>query len=361
VRGAVHSCILRKSISHPLTCDGSLPEGFRMPTVHWNWALLTTTSIGGASHRVARRGSSAIVPPTGEISSGDNDANANASGWTWTPTNGAQAKPALMDASGKRYVFAFWSVKGGATGGMPVGSSIVNNRQGFSVPVGADNNASATAYYVWDFGPSGPGPNAVCIDAFDQDSGFIADDFVNVYPDDGKPHYDPTSLYAKANDGLLITDPPNADITRAETLTAFDVPGRRFQYWLEVEALTFPATNGPTLNGTDASIMPSCVLVAFGIYASTPFIRIPRLPDHGIYNPWWWIETHGGLTPPGPLGPEGPWMREYLAALRLAQMADRVSPTLRGSTLKLALEQLNATAALIKREMKNTPGRKRGR
>ncbi|MDB6065421.1 MAG: hypothetical protein JWR26_1629 [Pedosphaera sp.] len=276
-----------------------------MATVNWQWGLLTTGS-GNASHRVARRGTSAISPPTALGSSGVDNASPSSGGWSWTPSPSAEAPAKLTDANGKSYIFAFWSVQGGTSSAIPVGSSIVNNPGSFSVPVGADNNAKAIAYYVWDFGVSG-GANAVLIDAFDQNAGFLTEDFVNVSPEDGLAHTDPKSLYWRANDGLLITDPPNADITQKETITAFDIAGRKFNYWLEIKALTSPGVNGPSVNGTDLHVMSSCVLVAFAVYSTLPPQPPGILPRYYLYNPWWMVETHGGLTPGGPPGPFGPW------------------------------------------------------
>ena len=275
-----------------------------MATINWQWGLLTTSS-GNGSHRVARKGSSAISPPTAIGSSGVDNASMSGTGFSWTPSPSAAAPAVLTDAGGNNYVFAFWSIQGGTTGGAPIGSSVVNANSGFSVPVGSDNNAKAIAYYVWDFGTGG-GPNVVLLDAFDQDTGFFPDDFVNVSPEDGRAHTDPASLYWRANDGLLYTDPPGAgvqaDITKNERVTAFDVGSRQFKFWLEIKALTFPTNNGPSVNGTDLNIMPSCRLVAFAVYATVPRVPIP-IPREYLYNPWWWIETHGGLVPPGPPPP----------------------------------------------------------
>src|SRR5215470_6642913 len=151
-----------------------------MVKVHWEWKILATTAVGGSSsHRVARRGTSAIASPVEGSSSGDDNASLSMMTWSWTPStgpSGAKAPPKVHDAAGNAYVFAFWHLRAGTTFGFPLGSSVLPNPGGFSVPVGEDGNAEATAYYVWDFG-SGGGPNAVCIDAFDVEFGFIPDDF----------------------------------------------------------------------------------------------------------------------------------------------------------------------------------------
>lgn len=78
--------------------------------------------------------------------------------------------------------------------------------------------------------------------------------------------------------------------------------------------------------------------------------NVVGLPTIGaIYNPWWWIETHGGLVPPGP---PPPWLQEFVAALTLAGMASRVPPQGRVGVLELALEQISIASAAIKKDIK---------
>lgn len=277
-----------------------------MVNVQWEWRLLSTT-YGSSSHRVARRGTSATTPPANPNHSGIDGATPALSGWSWTPSRSAEAPATLQDGSGRSYVFAFWSVQGGTNGGNPVGSSLSPSPRGFSVPVGSDGNAQAVAHYVWDFG-NGGGGNAVYIDAFDQDTGFFPEDFVNVSPEDGKSHSDPQSLYWKANDGYLNTD---TDVTQNETITAFDVGQRKFKYWLEVTALTFPSPNGPGVQGTDLSIMPACRMVAFAVYGTvaTGPVLPPNIErgtrvwvSHGVM-----IDGPGIIIGPGGVEPVGPW------------------------------------------------------
>jgi hypothetical protein len=66
------------------------------------------------------------------------------------------------------------------------------------------------------------------------------------------------------------------------------------------------------------------------------------------FNPWWWIETLGGLVPPGPT----PWMREIAGALSLAATSRAVSPKFRADVLELTLEQLSIASGAIKKEIK---------
>jgi len=77
--------------------------------------------------------------------------------------------------------------------------------------------------------------------------------------------------------------------------------------------------------------------------AAKPIVSVPP-----AFNPWWWIETHGGLVPPGP---PPPWIQQLQTAVTLAGHAGQVSPQLRARMLELALEQTSIAAATIKREL----------
>jgi hypothetical protein len=78
-------------------------------------------------------------------------------------------------------------------------------------------------------------------------------------------------------------------------------------------------------------------------HQSEPIFSIPS-----AYNPWWWIETHGGLVPPGP---PPPWIQELRAAITLAENAGRASPQLRARLLQVALEQTSIAAATMRRQL----------
>lgn len=320
-----------------------------MAAVAWEWTLLMTTSAGGGSHRVARKGPSAFSPPAVAGYSGVDFAPG-----PWGPSSTSTPPPTLLGPDGNTYVFAFWNVRAGTTGGVAVDSSVVNSRTGFSVPVGADGNAKAIAFYVWNFG-GGEGPNAVLIDALDSATGFIPDDFVNVFPEDGIAHSDVNSLYWKANDGYLNTD---TDLKVREKISALDLvgpPWRRFVNWVEVTQLTFPNPNGPTVNNADVTVMPGCVFVAFAVYSTPPPPDAFVVPTYEIYDVWWWIKTRGGKVPPiPPWGPGDPYMQQIAAVMVLAKTADIVAPQLRPSVLKVALEQLTVASATIKQELEKT-------
>jgi hypothetical protein len=329
-----------------------------MTSVNWAWKLLLTTSAGNGSHRVARRiaqGDPAVGFPTIAGHSGTDTVTGSPPSWS------PQTLPPLKVSDGTlNYDFAFWSVFGGSTGGVPIGGTVSRDR-GVTAAVGEDGNANATAYYVWDFG-SGPGANAVLIDAFDKDTGFIPDPFVDVIPDDGLGHTDKKSLWWKANDGYLKTEDPGADITRDETLRAFDTTEsaqRRFIRWMEIEGLTSPTQNGPTISGNDLAVMPACRVVAFAVYESLAKqpMKIPDVPrTGGIWvSPGVMVDAGGWGIPfgGGPPVPIGPWTGRAMLGASLANSAAAMSPELRERALGLAADQLKLAAEEVRRQMRH--------
>jgi hypothetical protein len=73
------------------------------------------------------------------------------------------------------------------------------------------------------------------------------------------------------------------------------------------------------------------------------------------YNPWWWIETLGGLVPPPP---RDLWLQQFLATIGLANAAQRDSPQLRASVLEIALEQIEAASATLKQQIEGLQRKK---
>jgi hypothetical protein len=92
------------------------------------------------------------------------------------------------------------------------------------------------------------------------------------------------------------------------------------------------------------------IIYAFAFYNEVGRIDV-RIPGpYEIYDPWWWIKTHWGTTPPLP-DPE-PWLPQFAAAMALAVAAKKVSSRLRTSVLEIALQQLSIASATIKKEIK---------
>ena len=66
------------------------------------------------------------------------------------------------------------------------------------------------------------------------------------------------------------------------------------------------------------------------------------------YDPWWWIETRGGLVAPGP---PPPWRTNLNALSTLIQTAETVAPQLRSSVLEIALKQVSILSRQIKKQL----------
>jgi hypothetical protein len=81
-------------------------------------------------------------------------------------------------------------------------------------------------------------------------------------------------------------------------------------------------------------------------FAPKPPIRhVPIRPPN--YDPFWWLKTHFGLTPPEPYPWEN-WLRPFAAALDLANVAQNVSEQVRPDTIKVAKKQASIAVTAIK-------------
>jgi hypothetical protein len=79
------------------------------------------------------------------------------------------------------------------------------------------------------------------------------------------------------------------------------------------------------------------VVVAFAFYNEVQGRRwIP--PNYLLYNPWWWIETHGGLVPPGPVDP---FRLQLEAVSRILEATSSLTGEVRARGIELALHQLS--------------------
>lgn len=168
------------------------------------------------------------------------------------------------------------------------------------------------------------------------------------------------ALTTEANNGYIdtTTEIAQGSPPPAITVTARDLlPAEKFGYWLywpNVSPLFFgPDPNfRPTVgtpNPHDIVVHYNDVVVAIALYNEVkqpPFV----LPRYAIYDPWWYIKTHGGLTPPGPPDPF-PWLQEFGAALALADAANAASPRLRAKVLEVVMEQLSIASATIKQQI----------
>ncbi len=310
-------------------------------SVQWQWILLGAgPGDGGQSHRVARRraaGGSDLVYNSGTDSPMQDS-------WVSSPS-----APPTITQSGQEYVRAFWSVTAhdsmSSQGSAQIqpGTGTANDSH-----FGGTWTVAAKLYYIAWGGGSLPGGDdgAVLIDAFDIQAGdFFPDDFVDVTPDPGH------TLTPAANDGYIDTTTQIQEGT-ALTIAARDgIPGKQFGYWWSIDSLlqsgnpATPATVGSP-DRHDIVAHHNDVVVAFAFYNEVPNRWIP--PNVWLYNPWWWIETHGGLVPPGPTDP----FRIQLEAVSQIIEATRfLSGEVRARGIELALYQLSIAETVIRQEL----------
>jgi hypothetical protein len=68
----------------------------------------------------------------------------------------------------------------------------------------------------------------------------------------------------------------------------------------------------------------------------------------GLFDPLWWIETRGGLVPPGP---PDPWLWQFGVATILASAASRSPAERRERILEIALEEMSAAVVALRQEI----------
>jgi hypothetical protein len=300
-------------------------------TVNWQYILLDGSAANG--YRVKRRIGGSQPP----IINGGTDMPMS-DNWVSAPApNTIHYVP-----DGHDYILAFWSLNAVDVLSSQRSAQIQTANVANDSHSGGMWTISAKAFYVWNFGV-GNGDNAVLIDAFDIQAGdFIPDDFVDVTPG---------ALTADANNGYIDTSTQIVAGNPIKISARDALPAKQFAYWQNIAAVMYsddpkaPATVGaPDKHDIVAHV--NDVVVAFAFYNEVP--RSWVIPRDSFYNPWWWIETRGGLVPPGP--PQ-PWMREFAAALVLAETAGGLSSKVQAGVLKLVLEQLKITSASIKNDI----------
>ena len=318
--------------------------------IAWSHIILESGGGGGVTgYRVKRRkdaNGQPYLPPV--VASGVDHPKANS--WASPPA------PDTINYQNRDYVLAFWSVSAvDTTPPYQSSAQIQAGNVANDSHVGGNWRVTAKAYYVWNQGGGG-GDHALLIDAFDINAqDFLGDDFVTADPDPNG------TLIVAANDGYINT---STQIAKSIDLRigAVDIPrvkvGFEFIYWFPVKALTH--SNDPKEPVTIGSPVPrdihvhfNDIAVAFAFYQPGASVRLPS-DDWATHDPWWWLKTHGGLLPPGPLPV---WLREYSIALALAEASNRMQPHLKEKVLKVALEQVAETAARLEEALK-TIGRK---
>lgn len=303
----------------------------------WQYIILAKT--GGGSFRVKRWTGGG--PPINDSGNGP------VGGDAWSRT----APPTIQHTDGRNYLFAFWSITGfdGLSG--QSASDVRGDRFANITHTGGAWTLNASAYYAWDGkgggGVGGEGGGAVLIDAFDIEAGdFFAEDFVDVAPDPSG------SLTSSANDGFIDTSGQIAAGT-AITVTARDhmttgLAAKAFDHWLPIDAMLASADpKAPPTVGSpgarDIVVRRNDRVMAFAFYHSVR--RTITLPNERLFNPFWWIETHGGLVPPKP---DGPWLNELLGAIVLGATAGGVHGAVRRGVLDLTLKQLAVASKSLK-------------
>ena len=186
------------------------------------------------------------------------------------------------------------------------------------------------------------------IDAFDIQAGdFFADDFVDATPDPGN------TLTPAANDGYIDTTTQIQQGTPLTVAARDTLFGKQFGYWGPIDSLlpSADAANPPTVGSPDIHDIVahhSDQVVAFAFYNEVSS-RFPRPGDYRRYNPWWWLETLGGLVPPPPRDPVRTQLENVSQIFEAARL---LSPELRARGVERALEQLSITQNVLRQELK---------
>jgi hypothetical protein len=296
-------------------------------TVDWKHVLLDPVVFQqNGTYRVARvRGGLSAFPIP----------NRSSESWTsefrfWKPSLAGYAGD-YYDYEGRRFNFGFWSVKESVNGIFLRGSS--NSSNEFSVSyVEGDIRIEATAIYYWNFG-DGAGEHAVFIDAFDDtNQEFIAQDFVDVIPDNEKG-----TLTAEANEGRLSTEAIEKTgvlIRARSTIRNSIVNGFNFSAWSNEQDLSrFGPETVPFVDRTDIRLRRGSVIAALAHYYffEHPFPRVNwpqgwrQLIGNPVDGPVFFVPPGGS---PGP-GPIGPWDTAapgiLLSSSQLGQLAEMIA------------------------------------
>ena len=224
--------------------------------------------------------------------------------------------------------FAFWSIVGGADGG------VVDFKQlPTPVPVGSTDIVASAIYLE---GGGGGGEPGVSIDAFDVNQGiFVDDDFVNVSPD--------ASLTTAANNDGWVPSASAESVLADGSIHA--VPFSEWHVFLGTEMV----------NNTTLNVAVQSSAVGFAFY-KTPVpggigLIDPSRWKVGTWVSWGVMVDGGGPTGDGPVDPWGPYVKELAAGLMLAQAAKEVNPGLKTAVMALAAKQVSVAAAAIQKNM----------
>ncbi len=245
-------------------------------------------------------------------------------GGVCTPSFFPQLHYTLSGGSGMADLI-FWSVTDG-TNGQVLPPTAINQTVG-ALPL------TITAWYFPVSGPGAPGESEIIDDAFSANQGcFIDDTFVDVTSD--------PSLTSNANVVGVVPTAKNQTLVAKNHVVSTAEP---FYKWI------LNGTFMPVGNNT-LQVSKGTVGIAIAVYQQSQSRIVVDPRQYAAYNPWWWIETHGGLVPPGP-NPSDPWTREIASAMILSDMVSRVSPQVRVGVLVSVLRQLSIANATIEKEI----------
>lgn len=240
-----------------------------MLTVEWKHVLLDPVVYqSNGTFRVARvrGGLNAFPIPMGASGRWESERR------HWAPMVAGLA-PDHYNYEGRHFNFGFWSIKEFLNGVFSRGSSNRTNEFDVNYTTGAIR-IEATAIYYWDF-DDGEGEHAVFLDAFDDtNQQFIADDFVDVIPDD-----EVGILTGEANNGRLRTEMIESAVIRARTPTGDNIYLQyQFSRWSNEQDLSrFGSETVPTIKGRDIRIRRSSVIAALAHYNPIGGAAIPQV------------------------------------------------------------------------------------
>lgn len=219
----------------------------------------------------------------------------------------------------------FWSVTDGSKGEVLPPAALTQTVGALPLQIGA-----------WYFPHSGPGTggdgSVILVDAFSAAlGGFIDDTFVDVTSN--------PSLTSNAN---VVGVVPTASAQTLQAKASVTSTPEPFSQWVMNDAMM-------PVGGSALKVSKGAGGIAVAVYQQPKTLSV-RPFEEAFFNPWWWIETHGGLVPPGP-GPQ--WLTGIAPLVALARATAGMSRQLQIETLQVGLKQLASVANAIRAEIRS--------
>ena len=237
--------------------------------------------------------------------------------------------------------FAFMSING-AVGGNKLYTSAGN--QSFMV---GSSNVAVLVVYAPESTPGPDGGPGIWVDAFNVNTGMFSDDinFIQVLTPPTPPDNPDSGMTTYANwEGVISTN--NAEHMRASNTVDSGVP---FLEWKQI----IPPDSISNLKDQDIAQGQSNQ-IWFAFYQTPTPPNWGRIDDkYRAYDWLWWLHSWWGHGPdPGP--DQRVWIQQYMAAMDLSQIAQRVPPEVRTMVLQAAYKQVSLSLESIKGEMSGT-------